>query len=93
MSRNYEDLDKTVCVVKIERLHNEETRIKNLVTQFKNNNEEYLKIKQSAEENVKSALNNLLRSVQSYCKDYINIVVCCQNSCFYSLTAGHSFKS
>ncbi len=47
MSRNYEDLDKTVCVVKIERLHNEETRIKNLVTQFKNNDEEYLKIKRT----------------------------------------------
>ena len=77
----------------IENLYNEKARIVNLVTQFKNNNEEYLKIKQSAEENVKSALNNPLRSVQSYCKDYINIIVCCQNSCFYSLTADHSFKS
>ncbi len=77
----------------IENLYNEKARIENLVTQFKNNNEEYLKIKQSAEENVKSALNNLLRSVQSYCKDYINIIVCCQNSCFYSLTTDHSFKS
>ena len=42
MSRNYEDLDKTVGLVKIERLHNQETRIKNLVTQFKNNNGDYL---------------------------------------------------
>jgi hypothetical protein len=32
---------------------NEKTRIENLVTQFKSNNEEYLKIKQAAEEKVK----------------------------------------
>jgi hypothetical protein len=40
----------------IEHLHNEKAGIENLVTQFKNNNEEYLKIKQAAEENVKSVL-------------------------------------
>jgi hypothetical protein len=43
MSKIYEDLDKTIGLVKIEYLDNGETRIKNLVTQFKNNNEEYLK--------------------------------------------------
>jgi chromosome segregation ATPase len=43
---------------KIENLYNERTRIENLVTHFKNNNEEYLKIKQEAEENVKSVLSN-----------------------------------
>jgi hypothetical protein len=42
----------------IENLYNEKIRIANLVTQFKNNNEEYLKIKQEAEENVKSVLTN-----------------------------------
>jgi hypothetical protein len=43
----------------IENLYNEKTRIENLVTHFKNNNEEYLdKIKQAAEENVKSVLTN-----------------------------------
>ncbi|HKG41390.1 MAG TPA: hypothetical protein VKA98_04570 [Nitrososphaeraceae archaeon] len=47
MSKIYEELDKTVGLVNIERLHNEETRIKNLVTQFKNNDEEYLKIKRT----------------------------------------------
>ena len=41
----------------IENLCNERTRIENLVTQFKNNNEEYLnKIKQAAEEKVKDVL-------------------------------------
>jgi hypothetical protein len=47
MSKIYEELDKTTGLVNIERLHNEETRIKNLVTQFKNNDEEYLKIKRT----------------------------------------------
>jgi len=47
MSKIYEELDKTIGLVNIERLHNEETRIKNLVTQFKNNDEEYLKIKRT----------------------------------------------
>ena len=42
----------------IENLCNEKTRLKALVTGFKNNNEEYLKIKQEAEENVKSVLTN-----------------------------------
>jgi hypothetical protein len=32
--------------IEIENLYNEKARIKNLVTHFKNNNEEYLKIKQ-----------------------------------------------
>jgi transposase len=36
----------------IENLYNEKTRIENLVTQFKNNNKEYSKIKQAAEEKV-----------------------------------------
>ncbi|MDF2768828.1 MAG: hypothetical protein K0S91_1663, partial [Nitrososphaeraceae archaeon] len=42
----------------IEKLYNEKTRLSYLVTHFKNNNEEYLKIKQAAEENVKSVLTN-----------------------------------
>src|SRR5215216_3269104 len=42
----------------IEKLYNEKTRIENLVTHFKNNNKKYLKIKQEAEENVKSVLRN-----------------------------------
>jgi DNA-binding CsgD family transcriptional regulator len=42
----------------IGNLYNEKIRIANLVTRFKNNNEEYLKIKQEAEENVKSVLTN-----------------------------------
>jgi hypothetical protein len=42
----------------IENLYNEKARLKALVTGFKNNNEEYLKIKQEAEENVKSVLTN-----------------------------------
>jgi hypothetical protein len=44
--------------MKIENLYNEKIRIENLVTHFKNNNEEYLKIKQEAEENVKSILKD-----------------------------------
>jgi transposase len=40
-------------------LHNEKTRLEAIVTGFKSNNEEYLnKIKQEAEENVKSVLTN-----------------------------------
>jgi DNA-binding CsgD family transcriptional regulator len=43
----------------IRKLYNEKARIENLVTHFKNNNEEYLnKIKQAAEETVKSILTN-----------------------------------
>ena len=43
----------------IENLCNEKARLEALVTQFKNNNEEYLdKIKQAAEENVKSVLTD-----------------------------------
>ena len=43
----------------IENLNNEKTKIENLVTHFKNNNEEYLnKIKQAAEEKVKDVLTN-----------------------------------
>jgi hypothetical protein len=42
----------------IENLNNEKTRFEALVTQFKSNNEEYLKIKQEAEENVKSVLTD-----------------------------------
>jgi hypothetical protein len=42
----------------IENLYNEKARIENLVTQFKNNNEEYLKIKQTAEQKVKDVLTN-----------------------------------
>jgi hypothetical protein len=41
---------------KIENLNNEKARLEALVTQFKSNNEEYLKIKQTAEEKVKSVL-------------------------------------
>jgi hypothetical protein len=42
----------------IRKLYNEKARIENLVTHFKNNNEEYLKIKQEAEEGVKSVLTD-----------------------------------
>jgi hypothetical protein len=42
----------------IENLYNEKARIENLVTHFKNNNEEYLKINQAAYEEVKSVLTN-----------------------------------
>jgi hypothetical protein len=42
----------------IEQLHNEQIRIENLITQFKSNNEEYLKIKQTTEEKVKDVLTN-----------------------------------
>ncbi len=44
--------------IEIENLYNKKARIKNLVTHFKNNNEEYLKIKQGAEEDVKSVLTD-----------------------------------
>jgi hypothetical protein len=42
----------------IRKLYNEKARLEALVTHFKNNNEEYLKIKQEAEENVKSVLTD-----------------------------------
>jgi hypothetical protein len=42
----------------IEHLHNEQIRIENLVSIFKSNNEEYLKIKHEAEEKVKSVLTD-----------------------------------
>jgi hypothetical protein len=42
----------------IENLCNEKARLEAIVSQFKNNNEEYLKIRQAAEENVKSVLTN-----------------------------------
>ena len=43
----------------IENLYNEKTRLDTLVTGFKSNNEEYLdKIKQAAEQNVKSVLED-----------------------------------
>jgi hypothetical protein len=44
---------------KAENLFNESTRLESIVTEFKGNNEEYLnKIKQAAEENVKTVLTN-----------------------------------
>ncbi len=42
----------------IRKLYNEKARIENLVTHFKNNNEEYLKIKQEAYEELKSVLTD-----------------------------------
>jgi hypothetical protein len=42
----------------IENLYNEKVRLKALVTHFKNNNEEYNKIKHAAHEEVKSVLND-----------------------------------
>jgi hypothetical protein len=39
-------------------LYNEKVRLEVLVTQFKNNNEDYLKIKRAAEEKVKDVLTN-----------------------------------
>jgi hypothetical protein len=44
--------------IEIENLYNEKARIENLVTHFKNNNGEYLKIKWTAEEKVKDVLTN-----------------------------------
>jgi vancomycin permeability regulator SanA len=52
--RLYSEREKST----IEQLHNEQIRIENLVTQFKNNNEEYNKIKQASEEKVKRVLPN-----------------------------------
>jgi hypothetical protein len=42
----------------IENLNNEKTSISALVSKFKSNNEEYLKIKQTTEEKVKDVLTN-----------------------------------
>ena len=42
----------------IENLYNEKAKLESIVTEFKNNNEEYLKIKQAAEEKVKDVLTN-----------------------------------
>jgi hypothetical protein len=42
----------------IENLYNEKARLETIVTGFKNNNEEYLKIKQAAEEKVKDVLRD-----------------------------------
>jgi hypothetical protein len=42
----------------IENLYNEKARLESIVTGFKSNNEEYLKIKQEAEEKVKDVLTN-----------------------------------
>jgi hypothetical protein len=42
----------------IENLNNEKARLEAIVTQFKSNTEEYLKIKQAAEEKVKDVLND-----------------------------------
>ncbi len=42
----------------IENLYNEKAILDAIVTEFKSNNEEYLKIKETAEENVKSVLTN-----------------------------------
>jgi transposase len=42
----------------VEKLYNEKAMLEALVTGFKNNNEDYLKIKQTAEEKVKDVLTN-----------------------------------
>jgi hypothetical protein len=42
----------------IEKLYNEKAKLEAIVTEFKNNNEEYLKIKQVAEDKVKDVLTN-----------------------------------
>ena len=42
----------------IENLCNEKVRLESIVTEFKSNNEEYLKIKQAAEESAKSLLTD-----------------------------------
>jgi hypothetical protein len=42
----------------LENLCNEKTKLEAVVTRFKSSNEEYLEIKQTAEENVKSVLTN-----------------------------------
>jgi hypothetical protein len=42
----------------IENLYNEKARLEAIVTEFKNNNEDYLEIKQAAEEKVKDILMN-----------------------------------
>ena len=42
----------------IEHLYNEKARLESIVTEFKNNNEEYIEIKQAAEEKVKDVFSN-----------------------------------
>jgi hypothetical protein len=42
----------------IENLYNKKTRLEALVTGFKSNNEEYLKIKETSDEKVKDVLND-----------------------------------
>jgi hypothetical protein len=42
----------------IENLYNEKARLESIVTEFKNNNEGYLKIKEAAKEKVKDVLTN-----------------------------------
>jgi hypothetical protein len=42
----------------IENLCNEKVRLESIVTEFKSNNQEYLKIKQAAEESAKTILTN-----------------------------------
>ena len=45
--------------MQIENLFNERARLESTITEFKSNNEEYFdKIKQAAEENVKSVLTS-----------------------------------
>ena len=51
----------------IENLYNEKTRIENLVTHIKNNNEEYLKIKHAAEEKVKDVFNKQQDTLEFCC--------------------------
>jgi hypothetical protein len=70
----------------IGKLCNEKVRLEAIVTHFKNNNEEYLKIKEAAEEKVKSVLTNtklllkfatlpIIESLRSNYELY-NFVVC-----------------
>ena len=42
----------------IENLCNEKAKLESIVTEFKNNNEDYIEIKQAAEEKVKDVLTN-----------------------------------
>jgi hypothetical protein len=42
----------------IENLQNEKAKLKSMVTEFKSNNEEYFKIKEVAQENMKDVLTN-----------------------------------
>nr|MDQ3970802.1 hypothetical protein [Thermoproteota archaeon] len=87
----------------IENLHYEKAMIENLVTRFKNNNEEYLdRIKQAAEEKVKDVLTNsklllkfatlsVIESLRSHTE--LHNFVICDNSNNTTISFGSNYLS